>query len=60
MPEEKEWERRERELAWEEGRYDRELRPWQRIIDNHWGFCLVIIILQPIGFIIGVGIGLLL
>ena len=55
-----EWEQREAELRWKEGAYERSLTTFQKLIDNPVTFVLLYTMLMPTGFVIGIGIGMLL
>lgn len=49
-----------REAAWVEleTRYDRSLNSFERMVDSHWGFCILMVIMYPFALGLGLLIGL--
>jgi hypothetical protein len=49
-----------REAAWIEleTRYERSLNGFERMVDSHWGYCALMIVIAPIAAGIGLLIGM--
>ena len=43
-----------------ERQYLESLGPVGRVFDSHWKFVLLLCVIWPVGFVIGIGIGILL
>lgn len=55
-----EWQRREAELLARENAWYNNLSPFMKLVDNHLYYCIMMIFILPVGFLIGLGIGLML
>ena len=54
------WQLKEEELLRMENAYLERYTPFEKLIDNHWTFVLLFVLILMIGFCVGLGIGFLL